>query len=179
MRFSGCSARQNPTSCAARFLLAPACATQSKSALTHISTRTCDKLTHVYGLSKLPEYEPATAAFQRLSYSYETLSKPASRRLYDLGGSRPFDHGKANFTRPFDYQLANADSLLQLQHGMVLDSETRRSTECFAQCSLRWAASSCLRCTHCSTASLAHVVQFLAGDFETIRIFVSELHESR
>ncbi|KAI5476700.1 hypothetical protein MNV49_007358 [Pseudohyphozyma bogoriensis] len=34
---------------------------------------------------KLPHYPQATPAFQRLSYAYETLSKPASRRLYDIG----------------------------------------------------------------------------------------------
>ncbi|POW21813.1 hypothetical protein PSHT_01934 [Puccinia striiformis] len=33
---------------------------------------------------KLPEYEPCTAAFQKLSLAYETLSKPSSRRIYDL-----------------------------------------------------------------------------------------------
>ncbi|KAK4055350.1 hypothetical protein OIO90_003188 [Microbotryomycetes sp. JL221] len=42
---------------------------------------------------KLPDYPAATPAFQRLSYAYETLSKPASRRIYDLGGAgaRSFD----------------------------------------------------------------------------------------
>ncbi|KAI7947551.1 hypothetical protein MJO28_009459 [Puccinia striiformis f. sp. tritici] len=33
---------------------------------------------------KLTEYEPCTAAFQKLSLAYETLSKPSSRRIYDL-----------------------------------------------------------------------------------------------
>jgi DnaJ-class molecular chaperone len=36
--------------------------------------------------SKLPQYQPCTAAFQKLSFAYETLSKPASRKLYDLSG---------------------------------------------------------------------------------------------
>lgn len=48
--------------------------------------------------SKLPDYAPATPAFQRLSYAYETLSKPPSRRMYDLGGGRSFDPGA--FMRP-------------------------------------------------------------------------------
>lgn len=42
---------------------------------------------------KLPHYPPSTPAFQRLSFAYETLSKPASRRLYDLGGGRSFEPG--------------------------------------------------------------------------------------
>ncbi|BGP41317.1 hypothetical protein JCM10449v2_005294 [Rhodotorula kratochvilovae] len=42
---------------------------------------------------KLPFYPPSTTAFQRLSYAYETLSKPSSRRLYDLGGGRGYDPG--------------------------------------------------------------------------------------
>lgn len=37
-------------------------------------------------LSKMPDYAEATAAFQKLSYAYETLSRPQSRRLYDLSG---------------------------------------------------------------------------------------------
>lgn len=44
--------------------------------------------------SKLPFYAPSTTAFQRLSFAYETLSKPSSRRLYDLRGPREFDPGK-------------------------------------------------------------------------------------
>ncbi|WAQ89603.1 hypothetical protein PtA15_11A293 [Puccinia triticina] len=36
---------------------------------------------------KLPQYEPCTAAFQKLSAAYETLSKPGSRKLYDLSGT--------------------------------------------------------------------------------------------
>ncbi|KAM0750818.1 DnaJ-domain-containing protein [Meredithblackwellia eburnea MCA 4105] len=40
---------------------------------------------------KLPHYPPATPAFQRLSYAYETLSKPSSRRMYDLGGMRGYE----------------------------------------------------------------------------------------
>ncbi|KAH9441582.1 hypothetical protein Pst134EA_032846 [Puccinia striiformis f. sp. tritici] len=42
---------------------------------------------------KLPEYEPCTAAFQKLSLAYETLSKPSSRRIYDLTttNSSPLD----------------------------------------------------------------------------------------
>lgn len=44
--------------------------------------------------SKLPHYLLATPAFQRLSFAYETLSKPSSRRMYDLGGGRGYDAGE-------------------------------------------------------------------------------------
>lgn len=49
----------------------------------------------LYLYSKLPQYPPATLAFQRLSYAYETLSNDATRRIYDLGGStgRSYDPG--------------------------------------------------------------------------------------
>lgn len=40
--------------------------------------------------SKLPTYPPCTPAFQKLSFAYETLSKPSSRRLYDVGGAKDF-----------------------------------------------------------------------------------------
>ena len=40
-------------------------------------------------LSKFPNYaDAATAAFQRVSLAYETLSKPASRKAYDLASAK-------------------------------------------------------------------------------------------
>ncbi|CAG8556995.1 11944_t:CDS:2 [Ambispora gerdemannii] len=36
---------------------------------------------------KFPGYPKATEAFQKLSYAYETLNKPSSRRAYDVSGS--------------------------------------------------------------------------------------------
>lgn len=43
--------------------------------------------------SKLPFYAPSTSAFQRLSFAYETLSKPTSRRMYDLRGAKGYNPG--------------------------------------------------------------------------------------
>ncbi|RIA94642.1 hypothetical protein C1645_817692 [Glomus cerebriforme] len=43
---------------------------------------------------KFPEYPKATEAFQKLSYAYETLNKPSSRRAYDISGTS--DLGSVN-----------------------------------------------------------------------------------
>ncbi|GAA99971.1 uncharacterized protein L969DRAFT_19559 [Mixia osmundae IAM 14324] len=45
---------------------------------------------------KLPSYPPATSAFQKLSFAYETLSKPSSRRLYDISGRSEWDSPDPN-----------------------------------------------------------------------------------
>ncbi|BGP17496.1 hypothetical protein JCM10213_004408 [Rhodosporidiobolus nylandii] len=83
---------------------------------------------------KLPLYPPATTAFQRLSYAYETLSKPGSRRLYDLGGGRGYDPGSPTA-------------------GPDLGDETLNGV-------------------------LRGVInEFLNGDFEMIRVFVTALNE--
>ncbi|GJN90163.1 hypothetical protein Rhopal_003162-T1 [Rhodotorula paludigena] len=85
---------------------------------------------------KLPLYPPATTAFQRLSYAYETLSKPSSRRLYDLGGGRGYDPGAPSAN--------TADGLAdETLHGVLRNV----------------------------------VNEFLSGDFEMIRVFVTALNE--
>ncbi|GAA6010654.1 hypothetical protein JCM11491_003012 [Sporobolomyces phaffii] len=86
---------------------------------------------------KLPDYAPSTTAFQRLSYAYETLSKPGSRRIYDLGGMRSFEPGPS--------ASATAD-------GATAD-ETLNGV-------------------------LRGVInEFLNGDFEMIRVFVTALND--
>ncbi|CEQ41249.1 SPOSA6832_02952, partial [Sporobolomyces salmonicolor] len=84
---------------------------------------------------KLPLYAPATTAFQRLSYAYETLSKPSSRRIYDLGGGR-CDLGATGNN--------SADGLGDETLNGVLRSV---------------------------------INEFLNGDFEMIRVFVTALNE--
>lgn len=39
---------------------------------------------------KFPNHAPATEAFQKVSFAYETLSKPSSRRMYDVSGRTDF-----------------------------------------------------------------------------------------
>ncbi|KAG0662771.1 hypothetical protein C6P46_003084 [Rhodotorula mucilaginosa] len=84
---------------------------------------------------KLPFYAPSTTAFQRLSFAYETLSKPSSRRLYDLRGPREFDPAKPKHGPP-----GAADETL---NGVLRNV----------------------------------ISEFLSGDFEMIRVFVTALNE--
>lgn len=35
---------------------------------------------------KMPNYAPCVVAFQKVSFAYQTLSKPSSRRMYDVSG---------------------------------------------------------------------------------------------
>ncbi|GAA5872006.1 hypothetical protein JCM16303_000943 [Sporobolomyces ruberrimus] len=86
---------------------------------------------------KLPHYPPSTTAFQRLSYAYETLSKPSSRRIYDLGGLRSPEPGVSSTSAA---DAAAADETL---NGVL------RSV----------------------------INEFLHGDFEMIRVFVTALNE--
>jgi curved DNA-binding protein CbpA len=81
---------------------------------------------------KLPLYPSSTPAFQRLSFAYETLSKTASRRMYDLGGGR--------------YDMSDTRSSTTAE----ADDETLNGV---------------LRSVF---------AEFLEGDFEMIRVFVSE-----
>ncbi|GAA5889997.1 hypothetical protein JCM6882_009193 [Rhodosporidiobolus microsporus] len=84
---------------------------------------------------KLPLYPPSTTAFQRLSYAYETLSKPSSRRLYDLGGGRGYDPGSPS-AGPSDLGDETLNGVLR-----------------------------------------SVINEFLNGDFEMIRVFVTALNE--
>ncbi|GAA5841822.1 hypothetical protein JCM3766R1_005581 [Sporobolomyces carnicolor] len=86
---------------------------------------------------KLPHYPPSTTAFQRLSYAYETLSKPSSRRIYDLGGMRSFETG------PSMSSAADGAAADETLNGVL--------------------------------RSVIH--EFLNGDFEMIRVFVTALNE--
>ncbi|GAA5974460.1 hypothetical protein JCM11641_003228 [Rhodosporidiobolus odoratus] len=85
---------------------------------------------------KLPLYPPSTTAFQRLSYAYETLSKPSSRRLYDLGGGRGYDPGSPSTNGPHDLGDETLNGVLR-----------------------------------------SVINEFLNGDFEMIRVFVTALNE--
>ncbi|KAH8929506.1 DnaJ-domain-containing protein [Atractiella rhizophila] len=51
---------------------------------------------------KFPTYPAATSAFQKLSFAYETLSKPSSRRFYDLSPHSPCNPSAEYHTRGED-----------------------------------------------------------------------------
>lgn len=54
--------------------------------------------------SKFPDYQPATLAFQKVSYAYNILSKPTTRRAYDVNPerSREFFSGQPLAEDTFD-----------------------------------------------------------------------------
>lgn len=45
-----------------------------------------ERRAHPPSVSKFPSYAPCVVAFQKVSFAYQTLSKPSSRRLYDVSG---------------------------------------------------------------------------------------------
>ncbi|EGG10266.1 uncharacterized protein MELLADRAFT_115586 [Melampsora larici-populina 98AG31] len=96
---------------------------------------------------KLPLYKPCTSAFQKLSFAYETLSKPSSRRLYDLNGHTSFNQSSERYKA---YRgNANGSNPNQTSSG----DETLNSV---------------LHSTFC---------EFMDGDFEMIRVLINALNE--
>lgn len=96
---------------------------------------------------KLPLYSPCTSAFQKLSFAYETLSKPSSRRLYDLNGHTSFNQSSER------YKAYRGNS-----HGNK--NETTSSGD--------ETLNSVLHSTFC---------EFMDGDFEMIRVLINALNE--
>ncbi|SCV70202.1 BQ2448_1596 [Microbotryum intermedium] len=109
---------------------------------------------------KLPDYEPATPAFQRLSYAYETLSKPTSRRMYDLGGGKPLDHGPPRGDA--ESGMGSDETLNGVLRNVFTEVSSNYIPILYFYYNLTF---SNIR------------TQFLAGDFEMIRVFVNALND--
>lgn len=62
--------------------------------------------------SKFPDYPAATAAFQKVSFAYETLSKPSSRRMYDVSGRTDFAAAMNNSGDPQSSSAGLGDDTL-------------------------------------------------------------------
>ncbi|PLW07484.1 hypothetical protein PCANC_24789 [Puccinia coronata f. sp. avenae] len=121
---------------------------------------------------KLPQYQPCTAAFQKLSFAYETLSKPASRKLYDLSGqtdqafsfeSRPPGRPTSSYNprKPSD-TFASAGR--PFHHSAPPNFGPRPSPGFNADDTLNGV----LHATFC---------EFMDGDFEMIRVVINALNE--
>ncbi|MBW0540595.1 hypothetical protein O181_080310 [Austropuccinia psidii MF-1] len=105
---------------------------------------------------KLPNYGPCTAAFQKLSFAYETLSKSSSRRIYDFTL-------KANHHRSFKSQNHSqfnpSSSSDQFNHNDIHPSYNINADETL---------NSVLYSTFC---------EFMDGDFQMIRVLINALNE--
>lgn len=67
---------------------------------------------------KLPSYAPCVLAFQKVSFAYQTLSKPSSRRVYDVSGRTDLasamngsDSGAAGGRFPYGAGTASDETL--------------------------------------------------------------------
>ncbi|CAG8501215.1 3005_t:CDS:2 [Ambispora leptoticha] len=78
---------------------------------------------------KFPGYPKATEAFQKLSYAYETLNKPSSRRAYDVSGSSDLGNASGMGDETLHgvlYQISvNMSAVVFGIHGWRLRNDTR------------------------------------------------------
>jgi curved DNA-binding protein CbpA len=95
--------------------------------------------------SKYPSYPLATVAFQKVSFAYDILSKPSSRRTYDLYGITPDDPSSGS-------SFANGAGVNNFSH----PSYTARADETL------------------SGVLLGVFCDFMEGDFEMLRTFLRE-----
>ncbi|KAL9938107.1 hypothetical protein V8E36_002730 [Tilletia maclaganii] len=100
---------------------------------------------------KFPNYPASTIAFQKVSFAYETLSKPSSRRIYDVSGRTDFaaamnsPAASGSFASATGYQGAGAPG--------STSEETLNGVLYSVFC------------------------EFMEGDFEMIRVLVNALNE--
>lgn len=88
-------------------------------------------------------------AFQKVSFAYDILSKPSSRRLYDLHGILPDDPYDINSKNSNDFDFNNGT-------GFTHPSNTARADETL------------------SGVLLGVFCDFMEGDFQMLRTFLSE-----
>lgn len=115
---------------------------------------------------KLPQYPPCTPAFQKLSFAYETLSKPVSRKLYDLSGQT--DQLFSFESRPASYTHQSGAS--PAAGGSPFSSYTRPSAG--PRPAAGFNADDTL-----NGVLHATFFEFMEGDFEMIRVVINALNE--
>jgi len=103
-------------------------------------------LPHLF--SKYPSYPLATVAFQKVSFAYDILSKPSSRRMYDLHGITPDD--------PTSSGGSSSDGSAGINHNFSHPSYTARADETL------------------SGVLLGVFCDFMQGDFQMLRTFLRE-----
>ncbi|KAG0151111.1 hypothetical protein CROQUDRAFT_72282 [Cronartium quercuum f. sp. fusiforme G11] len=119
---------------------------------------------------KLPLYPSCTPAFQKLSFAYETLSKPTTRRLYDLNGGNYHDSLNGN---QFSFDSNNSSS----RNGSG-SSERFKAYRASGNNDPSNGPSN----THSADETLNGVLhstfcEFMDGDFEMIRVLINALNE--
>jgi hypothetical protein len=98
--------------------------------------------------SKFPKgHESATTAFQKLSYAYSVLSKPASKRQYDASPSSLYSNLEGSALNPFNFSWQGEDG-----DQAVADTNAQ---ETFTQ------------------VLLSIWTDFIDGDFQAIRVIIS------
>ncbi|KAF8322551.1 DnaJ-domain-containing protein [Clavulina sp. PMI_390] len=103
---------------------------------------------------KYPTYPLATVAFQKVSFAYNILSTPSSRRMYDLHGTTP-EGSSDSFSFDANSNLSAEDINLNFTH----PSHTARADETL------------------SGVLLGVFLDFMEGDFQMLRTFLRAMNE--
>ncbi|KAK0530164.1 hypothetical protein OC834_003403 [Tilletia horrida] len=104
---------------------------------------------------KFPNYPASTIAFQKVSLAYETLSKPSSRRMYDVSGRTDFASALNNPSGSSAFAAATGGGFYGSGGGAGAPSSDET-------------LNSVLYSVFC---------EFMEGDFEMIRVLVNALNE--
>ena len=73
---------------------------------------------------KMPNYAPCVVAFQKVSFAYQTLSKPSSRKMYDVSGRTDFAAAVSQNTSSTGYDpngLASDETLNGVLYSVFLE----------------------------------------------------------
>ncbi|KAA1075662.1 hypothetical protein PGTUg99_034110 [Puccinia graminis f. sp. tritici] len=129
---------------------------------------------------KLPQYEPCTAAFQKLSFAYETLSNPHTRKLYDSNHNRSphafnFDNSSSSSSsrsRNSNSNTYNGGGSNKSNPNPKTDAHTHSSSYSSSTTGQNInpdeTLNGVLHATFC---------EFMDGDFEMIRVVINALNE--
>ena len=139
------------------------------------------ELTPPASRSKLPHYSSSTTAFQRLSFAYKTLSKPETRRLYDLGGMQRMPDGGKKDSKGLGScagTLADNQSLNPGTRSAAADDENLNGLVwgVFDEVGIPLPDRGVVvpSAVMVDSLPLPYIMQFINGDFEMIRNAISQ-----